>query len=72
MDRVASELQAALLQENYDIVKKKFAILRENLLRKTSNFVDVLDLCYKGVLNKCFSVYGCIPSSLSSNYIPIR
>ena len=72
MDRVARDLQAALLKENRDDVKEKFTILSENLMGKISSSVDVLDLCDKGVLNKCFSVYGCIPSSHSTNYIPIR
>ena len=72
MDRVARDLQAALLKENRDDVKEKFTILSENLLGKIPSSVNVLDLCDKGVLNKCFSVYGCIPSSHSTNYIPIR
>ena len=74
MDRVACDLQAALLKENHDVIKENYAVLRNAFLKKygSSCDVDLLDLCDKGVLNKCFSVYGCIPSSHSTNYIPIR
>ena len=50
MDRVARDLQAALLKENCDDVKKNFTILSESLLGKISSSVDVLDLCdFKGL-----------------------
>ena len=72
MDRVTRELKAAMLQENDDVVRKNFEFLRSSLLKFRSSSVDVLDLINKGALNKCFSVYGCIPSSLSMDYVPIR
>ena len=73
MDRVARLLQAALLKENHDDIKENYAVLKDSFLKKYGrSSVDVLKLCDKGVLNKCFSVYGCIPSSHSTNYIPIR
>ena len=78
MDRVACDLQAALLKENHDVIKENYAVLRNAFQKKYGGscqicmeVVDLLDLCDKGVLNKCFSVYGCIPSSHSTNYIPI-
>ena len=71
MDQVARQLQAGLLNENHDDIKENYAVLKDSFLKKCRT-VDVLKLCDKGVLNKCFSVYGCIPSSHSTNYIPIR
>ena len=74
MDRVLCEIKAALVQEDHDLIRKNFEFLRNSILkfRSSSVSVDVLDLCNKGVLNKCFSAYGCLPSSLSKDYIPIR
>ena len=71
MDRVARKLQAGLLNENHDDIKENYADLKDSFLKKCRT-VDVLKLCDKGALNKCFSVYGCIPSSHFTNYIPIR
>ena len=70
MDQVARQLQAGLLNENHDDIEN-YTVLKDSFLKKCRT-VDVLKLCDKGVLNKCFSVYVCIPSSHSTNYIPIR
>jgi hypothetical protein len=67
MDRVARDLQA----DDVMMSKRNLLFLVKNV-GNISSYVDVLDLCDKGVLNKYFSVYGCIPSSHSTNYIPIR
>ena len=74
MDRVSSAnvtaLKIAIENENSDLVKENSSFLCKKYLPVQS--VDVLDLLEKGVINKCFSCYGYIPSSLSSDYIPIR
>lgn len=74
MDRVSSAnvtaLKIAIENENSDLVKENSSFLCKKYLPVQS--VDVLDLLEKGVFNKCFSCYGYIPSSLSSDYIPIR
>ena len=75
MDRVSSANVTALKilaieNENSDLVKENSSFLCKKYLPVQS--VDVLDLLEKGVINKCFSCYGYIPSSLSSDYIPIR
>ena len=70
MDRVTRDLRAALQEENLELLKKSFDELkaRHSLVKSA----DVLSLLNKGLVNKCFSVYGCIPMSLSLDYIPIR
>ena len=74
MDRVSSEavtaLKIALENENSDLIKDYSSSLCKKYLPVHS--VDVLDLLEKGVINKCFSCYGYIPSSLSSDYIPLK
>ena len=74
MDRVSSAnataLKIAIENENSDLVIENSSFLCKKDLPVQS--VDVLDLLEKGVINKCFSCYGYIPSSLSSDYIPIR
>ena len=71
MDRVTRDLRAALQEESqvFLVVKK---IVDE--LKARHSLVERADvsLLNKGLVNKCFSVYGCIPMSLSLDYIPIR
>lgn len=70
MDRVTSDLRAALQEENLLLIKIYF----DQLYAKYSvvESADVLSLLNKGLLSKCFPVFGCIPMSLSLDYIPIR
>ena len=71
MDRVSSEtvtaLKIALENENSDLIKEYSSSLCKKYLPVCS--VDVLKLLEKGAVNKCFSCYGYIPSSLSSDHI---
>ena len=71
MDRVARDLQAALLKGNRDDVKEKFTILSENLMGKISSSVDVLDLCDKGVLKSVFLFMVVFPRHIPPIIFPL-